>query len=114
MSLLPDFEGLAMFAKATGERSFAGAARALGVSVATVWRFTNAAGEEVVIKPEEPLCVTNSDALLPTVLAGLANAEFPEFIAADHVRTGQLVPILEDSYLARGEIGRASCRERVL
>jgi len=67
-----------------------------------VWRFTNAAGEEVVIKPEGPLRVTNADALLPTVLAGLAIAEFPEFIAADHVRAGQLVPILEDWHLARG------------
>jgi len=67
-----------------------------------VWRFTNAAGAEVVVKPEGPLRVTNSDALLPTVLAGLAIAEFPEFIAADHVRAGQLVPILEDWQLARG------------
>jgi DNA-binding transcriptional LysR family regulator len=67
-----------------------------------VWRFTNAAGEEVVIKPEGPLRVTNADALLPTVLAGLAIAELPEFIAADHVRAGQLVAILEDWQLARG------------
>jgi len=32
MSKLPDFEGLAMFAKVTEERSFAAAARAMGVS----------------------------------------------------------------------------------
>jgi DNA-binding transcriptional LysR family regulator len=164
MSLLPDFEGLAMFAKVAEERSFAGAARALQVSVATVsravarleerlgarllnrtsrqlaqilvaspdylatrgrpqhpsdladhpclgytyrarvdvWRFTNAAGEEIAIRPEGPLRVTNADALLPTVLDGLAIAEFPEFIAADHVRAGRLVPILEDWHLARG------------
>ena len=38
MSRLPDFEGLAMFAKVAEERSFAGAARAIGVSVATVSR----------------------------------------------------------------------------
>ena len=38
MSTLPDFEGLAMFAKVAEERSFAGAARSLGVSVATVSR----------------------------------------------------------------------------
>src|ERR1700734_606796 len=38
MSKLPDFEGLAMFAKAAEERSFAAAARAMGVSVATVSR----------------------------------------------------------------------------
>src|ERR1700761_2570311 len=38
ISKLPDFEGLAMFAKVAEERSFAGAARAMGVSVATVSR----------------------------------------------------------------------------
>src|SRR5580693_3779002 len=38
MSKLPDFEGLAMFAKVAEERSFAAAARATGVSVATVSR----------------------------------------------------------------------------
>jgi len=38
MSQLPDFEGLAMFAKAVEERSFAAAARSMGVSVATVSR----------------------------------------------------------------------------
>jgi DNA-binding transcriptional LysR family regulator len=67
-----------------------------------VWRFTNAAGEEVVVKPEGPLRVTNSDALLPTVLAGLAIAEFPDFIAFEHIRAGTLVPILPDWSLARG------------
>jgi DNA-binding transcriptional LysR family regulator len=67
-----------------------------------VWRFTNAAGEEVNVKPEGPLRVTNADALLPTVLAGLAIAEFPEFIAADQIRDGSLVPILKDWTLPRG------------
>ncbi|GAB7538738.1 LysR family transcriptional regulator [Burkholderia sp. 3C] len=38
MSKLPDFEGLAMFAKVAEEGSFAAAARAMGVSVATVSR----------------------------------------------------------------------------
>ncbi len=38
MSKLPDFEGLAMFAKVAEERSFAAAARAMGLSVATVSR----------------------------------------------------------------------------
>jgi DNA-binding transcriptional LysR family regulator len=38
MSKLPDFEGLAMFAKVAEERSYAGAARSMEVSVATVSR----------------------------------------------------------------------------
>jgi DNA-binding transcriptional LysR family regulator len=38
MMNLPDFEGLAMFAKVAEERSFARAAKTLGVSVATVSR----------------------------------------------------------------------------
>lgn len=38
MSRLPDFEGLAMFARVAEERSFAGAAKTMGVSVATVSR----------------------------------------------------------------------------
>src|ERR1700677_2129407 len=38
MSKLPDFEGLAMFAKVAEERSYAGAARRMDVSVATVSR----------------------------------------------------------------------------
>lgn len=67
-----------------------------------VWRFTNEAGEEVSIKPVGPLRVTNADALIPTVLAGLAIAEFPEFICADQVRDGSLVPILRDWTLPHG------------
>ena len=38
MSKMPDFEGLALFAKVAEEQSYAGAARAAGISVATVSR----------------------------------------------------------------------------
>lgn len=67
-----------------------------------VWRFTNHAGEEASIKPTGPLRVTNADALMPTVLDGLAIAEFPEFICSEQVRNGSLVPILRDWTLPRG------------
>ena len=59
------------------------------------WHFTNADGEEASIKPEGPLRVTNADALLPTVLAGLAICELPEFIAAEYLRDGRLVRLLD-------------------
>jgi DNA-binding transcriptional LysR family regulator len=67
-----------------------------------IWHFTNDAGDQVDIKPSGPLRVTNVDALMPTVLDGLAIAEFPEFICADRVRDGSLVPILRDWTLPRG------------
>ena len=67
-----------------------------------VWRFTSDGGEEVSVKPAGPLRVTNAEALMPTVLDGLAIAEFPEFICADQVRDGSLVPILKDWTLPRG------------
>jgi DNA-binding transcriptional LysR family regulator len=38
MPKFPDFEGLAMFAKVAEERSYAGAARSMDISVATVSR----------------------------------------------------------------------------
>jgi len=47
MAKLPDFEGLAMFAKVAEEGSFAAAARAVGVSVATVSRGVEAVSNQV-------------------------------------------------------------------
>ncbi|TWI61895.1 DNA-binding transcriptional LysR family regulator [Pseudoduganella lurida] len=66
------------------------------------WHFRNAAGEDASVRPQGPLRVTNSDALLPTVLAGLAICELPDFIAADRVRDGSLVPILADWPMTEG------------
>jgi DNA-binding transcriptional LysR family regulator len=59
-----------------------------------VWRFVNDAGEEEAITPTGPLHVTNADALVPTVLAGLAIAELPEFIAGEYLRDGRMEAIL--------------------
>lgn len=61
-----------------------------------VWRFSNAAGQEEIITPSGPLRVTNADALVPTVLAGLAIAELPEFIAGEYLRSGRMEALLPD------------------
>ena len=67
-----------------------------------VWRFTNAAGEQEPVMPTGPLRVTNSDALLPTLLEGLAIAELPEFIASEYLADGRLEAILTDWSLTKG------------
>jgi DNA-binding transcriptional LysR family regulator len=61
-----------------------------------VWRFTNKAGDEATATPIGPLRVTNVDALIPTLLAGVAIAELPEFIAFDLLRNGQVESLLQD------------------
>ncbi len=67
-----------------------------------VWRFTNAAGEVASVTPIGPLRVTNVDALIPTLLAGLAIAELPEFMAFDLLRTGQVEALLPEWSMALG------------
>ena len=67
-----------------------------------VWRFTNAAGEVASVTPIGPLRVTNVDALIPTLLAGLAIAELPEFMAFDLLRTGQVEALLPEWGMALG------------
>jgi len=70
----------------------------------SVWHFSNAAGDEEVVTPSGPLRVTNSDALVPTVLAGTAIAELPEFIASEYLADGRLEAILTDWTLPRGAL----------
>ncbi|MBB2926706.1 LysR family transcriptional regulator [Paraburkholderia silvatlantica] len=67
-----------------------------------VWRFTNDAGEEEPVMPTGPLRVTNSDALLPMLLEGLAIAELPEFIAGEYLAEGRLEAILTNWSLTKG------------
>jgi DNA-binding transcriptional LysR family regulator len=59
-----------------------------------VWRFKNNAGEEAAVTPSGPLRVTNADALLPTLLEGLAIAELPDFMANEFLSSGALEVIL--------------------
>ncbi|WP_448102273.1 LysR family transcriptional regulator [Luteibacter jiangsuensis] len=60
-----------------------------------VWRLRKGRKEEVV-HPMGKLRVTNSEAMLPVLLAGQAVAALPEFIAAEYLRDGRLVPLLTD------------------
>lgn len=52
--------------------------------------------------PTGPLRATNAEALIPTVLAGLAIAELPEFIAGEYLRDGRMEAILTDWTLGEG------------
>jgi DNA-binding transcriptional LysR family regulator len=56
----------------------------------------------VTVTPVGPLRVTNVDALVPTLLAGLAIAELTEFMAFDLLRTGQVEALLPDWSMTLG------------
>ncbi|PGH57029.1 LysR family transcriptional regulator [Azospirillum palustre] len=67
-----------------------------------IWHFTNSDGEEESVTPTGPLRVTNADALVPMLLDGLAIAELPEFMAAEHLANGTLTAILTGWSLPKG------------
>jgi DNA-binding transcriptional LysR family regulator len=68
-----------------------------------VWRFTHRkTGEECSITPKGLLRGTSVEAVLPTVLEGLAITELPEFIATQYFSKKQLEPILTDWTLPEG------------
>ena len=67
------------------------------------WRFTHRkTGEECVITPTGPLRGTSVEALLPSVIEGLAITELPEFMATQYFREKRLEPILTDWTLPEG------------
>jgi DNA-binding transcriptional LysR family regulator len=65
------------------------------LSTPHVWHYTNAAGEEVSVRPAGPLRVNNGEALMPAVLAGLGIADLPEFIVGDAIASGKVEVILK-------------------
>jgi len=67
-----------------------------------VWRFTHDGGDEEDVAPNGRLRVTNSDALLPPLLDGMAIAELPEFIASQYLADGRLVQLLPEWHMTRG------------
>src|SRR6201998_2308674 len=67
-----------------------------------VWRFTHTSGKECTVTPTGALRGTSVEALLPTVLAGLAITELPEFVATQYFLDKQLEPVLTDWRLPEG------------
>lgn len=61
-----------------------------------LWRFTNAAGEEAVVRPPSRYRTNNADAHLPALLAGLGLAILPEFIGWQEVADGRLEVVMTD------------------
>jgi DNA-binding transcriptional LysR family regulator len=67
-----------------------------------VWRFTHKSGEECSVTPTGVLRSTSIEAVLPMVLAGLAIAELPEFVATQYLADKQLEPLLTDWRMPEG------------
>src|SRR5579863_4456346 len=65
------------------------------LSTADVWHYSNAAGEQVSVRPAGPLRVNNGEAVLPAVIAGLGIADLPDFIIGDAIRSGEVEVILK-------------------
>jgi DNA-binding transcriptional LysR family regulator len=60
------------------------------------WHFSNAAGEQVTVRPSGPLRVNNGDAVLPALIAGLGISSLPAFIAQEALAAGRLEQVLPD------------------
>jgi DNA-binding transcriptional LysR family regulator len=67
-----------------------------------LWRFANAAGEEVSVRLAGPLRANNGDALVPALLAGLGIAVLPDFIVGGLLAEGGLEEVLPDWTLPVG------------
>lgn len=67
-----------------------------------VWRLLNKSGDEVSISPNGCLRVTNVEALIPVLLAGIAIAELPEFVASEYLRDGRLQVVLPEWSMREG------------
>ncbi len=69
-----------------------------------VWRFTNAAGKEVAVKPKGPLRANNGDALVPALIAGFGIGDLPEFIVKEALADGRLERVLTDWLTPQGSL----------
>lgn len=65
-----------------------------GQSGSEAWRFRNAAGAAVTVRPRGPLRVNNGDAMIPSLVAGLGFAVLPEFLVRGLLADGRLTIVL--------------------
>ena len=59
-------------------------------------RLSNAAGEEVSVRPAGPLRANNADVMMPALLAGLGLAVQPDFVVEREVASGALQTLMPD------------------
>ncbi|WP_374305792.1 LysR family transcriptional regulator [Methylocella sp.] len=69
-----------------------------------LWRFTNKAGEEALVRPKGRLRANNGDALVPALVAGLGVGVLPAFIVEDEIAAGRLERILSDWTTPQGSL----------
>jgi DNA-binding transcriptional LysR family regulator len=69
-----------------------------------VWRFANAGGETVAVRPKGGLRANNGDALMPALIAGLGIGDLPEFIVKDALSDGRLERVLTDWLTPQGSL----------
>ncbi len=74
------------------------------LSTASVWHYTNAAGEEASVRPSGQLRVNNGEALLASLIAGLGIADLPDFIIGEALASGQVEAILKDWRQLEGSV----------
>lgn len=87
----------------------------------TEWEFSHETEGSFTVRAKGPLRVNNGTAMVPSLLAGLGLATYPEFYIWDHLQAGRLIELLPDWKTAPGPVyvvtppGRARpARVRVL
>jgi DNA-binding transcriptional LysR family regulator len=74
------------------------------LSTPDIWHYTNAAGEQVSVRPAGPLRVNNGEALMPALLAGLGIADLPDFIVGEAIASGAVEVILKGWKQTEGSV----------
>uniref|UniRef100_Q07TR5 Transcriptional regulator, LysR family n=1 Tax=Rhodopseudomonas palustris (strain BisA53) TaxID=316055 RepID=Q07TR5_RHOP5 len=74
------------------------------LSTPNAWHYSNAAGEQVAVRPAGPLRVNNGEALMPALLAGLGIADLPEFIIGKALASGAVEEILQGWHQREGAV----------